>query len=113
MLGEDADLLLSYVESLTWSRSQTGGYTFHGTFSDDCLLPLGRALLRAEAELLTEATAPDVTATVSARAHSLLLLMTLCTPLDGELRERQIAALERHRGDMRREPDAMTPTPAS
>lgn len=92
---------MPFVESLSFTRAGTGGLEIGGVLADECLLPLARALLRAEAEVLTTAGAQDIARTVSPKALPQLVLQVLSAPLGPRYHHRQVAAMFRHRADLR------------
>lgn len=102
MLGEDVELLLPFAESLSVTRTGTERYAIGGSFDDEYLLPVARALLRAEAAMLTESSAQTVARKVSPQALTHLVLEILSAPVGPALRQRQVAAMWRHQADLQR-----------
>lgn len=60
VLGEDLHALWPFVENLAVERIDDETYECRGPLADDQVLPMARALLRAQAEVLTHDEAADV-----------------------------------------------------
>lgn len=100
VLGEDLELLLPIVESVVYTPGARGGMQTRARIEDEQVLPYARALLRAQADVLTEEEAVDLANCMAPRALLHLIMQVFEAPASGTARERQSGALLRHHAEL-------------